>query len=145
MLVFDLAEIGLDRDRPPAVFEGDDWACQIRFEYDDQRHRLMRHIVTFRRHHRRHHRRHRRRQGQHAAARRSSLGSSPGQNRRASPVSPIGDGWHRHAETHVIQLFDTGQVARLLRRLGFRVRVVRRYGEYRLLHGRAGLLARKAE
>ena len=49
LLVFDVAEIGLDRTRPPACRIADDWACVVHFDYDASRDRLTRHIVTFRR------------------------------------------------------------------------------------------------
>lgn len=57
LFVFDVAEIGLDRNRPPTFIKSDDWACLTRFEYDEGRDRLSRHITTFRqvgRHYRRH-------------------------------------------------------------------------------------------
>jgi SAM-dependent methyltransferase len=49
LLIFDVAEVGLARHRPPAGFEGDDWACLVRFDYDERAHRLTRQITTFRR------------------------------------------------------------------------------------------------
>ena len=48
LFVFDLAEIGVDRNRPKSFWEGDDWACLAEFETDDKRQILTRHIVTFR-------------------------------------------------------------------------------------------------
>src|SRR5581483_3727027 len=50
LLIFDVAEVGLHRTRPPSYQEGDGWACLVRFEYDDRRDRLCRHITIFRRH-----------------------------------------------------------------------------------------------
>lgn len=48
LLIFDVAEIGLDRNRDRTFIEGDDWTCLVRYEYDDQRDYLFRHITTFR-------------------------------------------------------------------------------------------------
>lgn len=48
LLIFDIAEIGLDRNRDRTFSEGDDWACLVRYEYDDERDCLLRHITTFR-------------------------------------------------------------------------------------------------
>jgi len=48
LLIFDVAEVGLDRDRKPTFFEGDDWACLISFSYDEKRDRLVRQITSFR-------------------------------------------------------------------------------------------------
>ena len=48
-LFLDVAEIGLDRARDRTFAEGDDWACLVRFEFDDSRDRLHRHITSFRR------------------------------------------------------------------------------------------------
>jgi SAM-dependent methyltransferase len=50
LLVFDVAEVGLDRGRKPTWWEGSDWVCLIRFEYDERRDRLVRNITTFRQH-----------------------------------------------------------------------------------------------
>jgi SAM-dependent methyltransferase len=104
MLIFDLPNVGLDRSRPPAWFEGEDWACGVRFTYDGGRDRLERKIVTFRR---------------------------------------IGKSYRRSEETHVLRLFRGAEVARLLRSVGFAVRIVRSYGEYPLLTGRTGFIARR--
>jgi|GEM_PF-109349 len=49
LLFLDVAEIGLDRARDRTFAEGDDWACLVRFEYDDSRDQLHRHITSFRR------------------------------------------------------------------------------------------------
>jgi SAM-dependent methyltransferase len=104
LLIFDITEIGLDRNRPQACRYGDDWACLVRFEYDDGRDQLLRHIVTFRQ---------------------------------------VGDLYRRREETHRVQLYDRREVAAMLRQAGFRVRTARRFGDYELLPGRAGFIARK--
>lgn len=49
LLIFDVAELGLDRNRQPTFVEGDDWACLVRFQYDAGQNRLVRHITSFRR------------------------------------------------------------------------------------------------
>ena len=48
LFVFDVAELGLDRERPPTFIKSEDWACLVRFEYDHAHDRLSRHITTFR-------------------------------------------------------------------------------------------------
>ena len=48
LFVFDITEIGLDRDRDRTFSESDDWACLVRYEYEERRHRLHRHITSFR-------------------------------------------------------------------------------------------------
>jgi SAM-dependent methyltransferase len=49
LFIFDIVEVGLDRNRPPTFRAGDDWACLVTFEYDKRRDQLVRHITTFRR------------------------------------------------------------------------------------------------
>jgi SAM-dependent methyltransferase len=51
--------------------------------------------------------------------------------------------YRRHEETHRLQLYRRGEIVDLLRQAGFRVRTVRRFGEYDLFPGRVGFLARK--
>jgi SAM-dependent methyltransferase len=48
LFIFDIAEVGLDRGRLPTWQASDDWACLVRFEYDERRKHLVRHITTFR-------------------------------------------------------------------------------------------------
>jgi hypothetical protein len=48
LFVFDIVEIGTDRDRPPSARAGDGWACLVRYDYDERRDQLTRHITTFR-------------------------------------------------------------------------------------------------
>jgi SAM-dependent methyltransferase len=52
--------------------------------------------------------------------------------------------WRRSEETHRVRLFTQEEVVRALRRAGFAVQVVRRYGTFRLLPHRRGFIARKA-
>jgi len=54
-----------------------------------------------------------------------------------------GSTYRRREETHCVQLYAAGDVAAMLRAIGFRVRQVRRYGEHPLLDGRVGFVARK--
>jgi len=48
VLLLDVTEIGLDRDRERTFAEGDDWACLVRYEYDESASRLRRYITAFR-------------------------------------------------------------------------------------------------
>jgi SAM-dependent methyltransferase len=48
LFIFDVAEPGRDNQRPPSFWEGDDWACLARFEYDSEKQQLSRHLTTFR-------------------------------------------------------------------------------------------------
>jgi SAM-dependent methyltransferase len=104
LFVFDVAEVGLDRSRRLGFVEGNDWACLVRIEYDQKRHRLARQITTFRK---------------------------------------VGDVFRRSRERHVLQLYQAKQVAHWLRKAGFRVRTVRRFGSHPLLPKRVGFVARK--
>jgi SAM-dependent methyltransferase len=47
-LIFDVAEVGLDKNRPPTFRAGAGWACLVRFEYDASEDQLIRHITSFR-------------------------------------------------------------------------------------------------
>ena len=51
--------------------------------------------------------------------------------------------YRRHEETQRIQLYRQADVAAMLRKIGFRVRLVRHYGDYALLPKRVGFIARK--
>jgi SAM-dependent methyltransferase len=104
VLIFDVAEVGLDKNRPQTFRAGADWACLVRFEYDASEDQLIRHITSFRQ------------------------------------VGPL---YRRQQETHHVQLFRRGEIAAMLRRVGLRARNVRSYGDYDLLPGRIGFIARK--
>jgi SAM-dependent methyltransferase len=56
----------------------------------------------------------------------------------------VGEHYRRREETHVLQLYRGTEIAGMLRQIGFRVRVVRSYGDYRLPKAMAGFIARKA-
>ncbi len=51
--------------------------------------------------------------------------------------------YRRCREQHVVQLYRSRDVARLLREVGFRVRIVRQIGSQPMLPNRAGFIARK--
>ena len=55
----------------------------------------------------------------------------------------VGRHYRRSEETHRLQLYRGADVARMLREVGFRVRLVRGYGSYRLGESIAGFIARK--
>jgi SAM-dependent methyltransferase len=51
--------------------------------------------------------------------------------------------YRRSDEIHRQRLFEPGEIAGHLRSIGFRVRVARGFGQYKLLPGRAAFIARK--
>ena len=55
----------------------------------------------------------------------------------------VGQRYRRSVETHVQQLYRASQLAGDLRKIGFRVRTVRGYGDFRFAKAHAGLIARK--
>ncbi len=63
--------------------------------------------------------------------------------RRIVTFRKLGDVYRRHEETHRQQLFEERRVAHILESIGFQVRPVRSYGDYRLAEGVAGFVARK--
>ena len=63
--------------------------------------------------------------------------------RRIVSFRKVGDNYRRHEETHVQQLYQGTKIAEMLREIGFRVRLVRSYGKYRLPQGTVGIVARK--
>jgi SAM-dependent methyltransferase len=63
--------------------------------------------------------------------------------RRIDTFRRIGKAYRRHRETHRLQLHDARGVAQRLREIGFRVRVVRAYGSFRLPAKLAGFIAVK--
>lgn len=50
--------------------------------------------------------------------------------------------YRRRDEVHRLQLYGRKDIADMLRKIGFAVRMVRRYGHYPLLPGRVGFIAR---
>jgi SAM-dependent methyltransferase len=63
--------------------------------------------------------------------------------RRITTFRKAGRQYRRAEETHVQQLYRASQLAGDLRKVGFRVRTVRGYGDYRFPKAHAGLIARK--
>jgi len=63
--------------------------------------------------------------------------------RRITSYRKIGKLYRRSEEVHRLRLYKSSELAAELRRIGFRVKILRRYGKFRLLPVRAGLLAWK--
>ncbi len=63
--------------------------------------------------------------------------------RRVVTFRQIGEHWRRQEEIRLLHLFDSRDIAAILRALGFRVRVVRRFDNYVLPGRLAGFIARK--
>jgi SAM-dependent methyltransferase len=63
--------------------------------------------------------------------------------RRITSFRKVGEHYRRAEETHRQQLYKAVDVARELRRAGFRVRTMRSYGRYPLPKAHAAFLARK--
>jgi SAM-dependent methyltransferase len=64
--------------------------------------------------------------------------------RRITTFRRVGEFYRRTAETHYLRLFQGLEVARELRAIGFRVHILRGYGQFRFGPGQIGFLARKA-
>ena len=65
--------------------------------------------------------------------------------RRITTFRRIGKLYRRDEEIHRCLLYEGGELAEELRRKGFRVRVVRSYGKFKLYKNRIGFLAKKPE
>jgi SAM-dependent methyltransferase len=63
--------------------------------------------------------------------------------RRITTFRKAGEHYRRTDEVHRQHLYRAPDVARELRRVGFRVRTIRGYGRYRLPRARAAFIARK--
>lgn len=63
--------------------------------------------------------------------------------RRIVTFRRIGDLWRRSDEIHPLQLYPPSEIAGLLRKTGFRVRTVRRYGDMPLLPDITAFIARR--
>ena len=63
--------------------------------------------------------------------------------RHITTFRKVGKLYRRHHVTHRLQLYRGTEVAQTLRDIGFRVRLVRSYGEYKLPKALAGFVARK--
>ena len=63
--------------------------------------------------------------------------------RRITFFRKVGELYRRGHETHVLQLYTRSDMATALRHVGFLVRTLHAYGQYPLLKGCAGFVARK--
>jgi SAM-dependent methyltransferase len=63
--------------------------------------------------------------------------------RRMTVFRKVGNHYRRSEEIHRLRLYWGADLARMLRRIGFRARVFRGYGRYRLTGNRVAILARK--
>jgi SAM-dependent methyltransferase len=63
--------------------------------------------------------------------------------RRITTFRKVGDLYRRADELHRVRLYDAAAMTAALRRIGFRVRATRRYGDYALLKARVAFIARK--
>lgn len=63
--------------------------------------------------------------------------------RRITSFRKLGQLYRRDEEIHQLQLYKRGEVAKELRSLGFRVRIVRGYGAQKMIEGCVGFIARK--
>ena len=63
--------------------------------------------------------------------------------RRIVTFRKVGEHYRRSDETHRQRLYGAAEVAEKLRRVGFRVRMIRGYGRYRLPKAHAAFVARK--
>jgi SAM-dependent methyltransferase len=64
--------------------------------------------------------------------------------RKISMFRKIGEFYRKSEETHIVQLYKSTEVAKELREVGFRVRIIRGYGELKLRKAVAGFIATKA-
>jgi SAM-dependent methyltransferase len=63
--------------------------------------------------------------------------------RQITTFRKVGRHYRRAAETHVQHLYRASELADDLRKIGFRVRIVRGYGDLRFAKAHAGLIARR--
>ena len=63
--------------------------------------------------------------------------------RRIITFRKVGKSYRCREETHVLQLYPARDIAVMLRQAGFRVRIVRGYGDFPLFPDTAGFVARK--
>lgn len=65
--------------------------------------------------------------------------------RRIVSFRKVGDTYRRREESHTQQLYPGARIAEMLRDIGFRVRMVRSYGDFPLAERVVGVVARKPE
>lgn len=63
--------------------------------------------------------------------------------RRISSFRKVGEHYRRDDEVHRLRLYESSEIVRELRRVGFRVRTMRGYGRYPLPKAHAAFVARK--
>jgi SAM-dependent methyltransferase len=63
--------------------------------------------------------------------------------RRISSFRKVGEHYRRDDEVHHLQLYESSEIAKELREVGFRVRTMRGYGRYPLPKAHAAFVARK--
>jgi SAM-dependent methyltransferase len=63
--------------------------------------------------------------------------------RRIATFCRRGSAYRRSDETHILRLYPKSQLARWLRQIGFRVRILRSYGRYKLMPRQVVIVARK--
>lgn len=63
--------------------------------------------------------------------------------RRITSFRKVGRLYRRHQEVHRLRLFERSTLLKQLRTLGFRIRTLNAYGEYRFPPGYVGIVARK--
>jgi SAM-dependent methyltransferase len=63
--------------------------------------------------------------------------------RRIVTFRKVADAYRRHEETHTQHLYPGVRIAAMLRKIGFRVRLVRNYGKFPLAERVVGVVARK--
>jgi SAM-dependent methyltransferase len=63
--------------------------------------------------------------------------------RRITSFRRVGEHYRRDDEVHRLRLYESSEIARELRRVGFRVRTMRAYGRYRLPRAHVAFVARK--
>jgi hypothetical protein len=56
----------------------------------------------------------------------------------------VGNLYRRSEEVHCVQLYKGSEIAKELRQVGFRVRIIRGYGELRFRKAHVGFIATKA-
>lgn len=76
---------------------------------------------------------------------RTTMRGARGLRRQIVAFRKIGSAWRRSQEIHDLLLYSAAEVAGDLRRCGFRVRIVRGFGRFRLPPGIAGFVALKPE
>ncbi|WP_035139509.1 class I SAM-dependent methyltransferase [Fischerella sp. PCC 9605] len=64
--------------------------------------------------------------------------------RKMTIFRKIGNLYRRSEEIHRVQLYKSSEVAKELRKVGFKVRIIRGYGEFRFRNAQVGFIATKA-